>query len=71
MLVITRHIDEKIMIGSDIKITILGIQGTHVRIGVEAPRDIGVYREEIYQRILQERATDLQEHTSTIAQAPR
>jgi carbon storage regulator len=61
MLIITRHVDEKIMIGPDIQFIILGVQGKQVRIGVQAPRDIAVYREEIYRRICDERATDLKE----------
>ena len=58
MLVLTRHIGEKIFIGDDVTVTVLELKGRHVRIGIEAPREIPVYREEIYQRILKERATD-------------
>ena len=58
MLVITRRIDESIMIGSEIKFTILSVHGNQVRIGVEAPRDIAVHREEVYQRIILERAEE-------------
>jgi carbon storage regulator len=61
MLVFTRHVDEKIAIGSDIKFVILRVHGNHVRIGVEAPREVAVYREEIYRRICHERATDIKE----------
>lgn len=49
MLVMTRRIGEKIMIGSNITLTILGVQGHQVRIDVDAPRDVAVHREEIYQ----------------------
>ncbi len=58
MLILTRTINEKIVIGDDVTVTVLDLIGRHVRIGIEAPREIPVYRNEIYQRILQERATD-------------
>lgn len=51
MLVLTRHIDQKIIIGDDITISVLGIQGNHVRLGFTAPKDVSVHREEIYLRI--------------------
>jgi carbon storage regulator len=57
MLVMTRRIDEKIMIGPNITLTILAIQGNQVRIGIDAPRNVPVHREEIYQRICNEQAT--------------
>ena len=55
MLILTRRIGDKLRIGEDVKITILGINGRQVRIGIEAPQDVMVNREEIYQRILKER----------------
>ena len=58
MLVLTRRIDEKIVIGENVTVTILGVKGYQVQIGIEAPLEIPVHREEIYQRILKERATD-------------
>ncbi|MEI9600407.1 carbon storage regulator CsrA [Moellerella wisconsensis] len=51
MLVLTRRASEVLIIGDDIKITILSIKGNQVRIGVDAPKNIPVHREEIYQRI--------------------
>lgn len=51
MLILTRRVGETIFIGDDIKVTVLGIKGIHVRIGVEASKDIEVHREEIYRRI--------------------
>ena len=55
MLILTRHINEAIMIGDDIEIRILDIIGYQARIGIVAPRDIAVHREEIYDRIQQEK----------------
>ena len=55
MLVVTRRLGEKLIIGEDITVTVLGVKGNQVRIGIDAPRDVTVNREEIYQRILKER----------------
>ncbi|QRV23832.1 carbon storage regulator CsrA [Marinomonas foliarum] len=55
MLVITRHPGETINIGDDMEVTVLGIQGTQVRIGITAPKKISVHREEIYKRIQAEK----------------
>ncbi|WP_272540105.1 MULTISPECIES: carbon storage regulator CsrA [Providencia] len=55
MLILTRRVSEEIMIGDDIKIKILGVKGNQVRIGVAAPENVSVHREEIYQRVLAER----------------
>lgn len=54
MLVLSRHLEESLIIGSEIKITVLSISGNQVRIGVDAPRDISVHREEVYLRIQEE-----------------
>jgi carbon storage regulator len=51
MLILTRHMGETIKIGDDICVTVLGIKGGQIRIGVNAPKNISVHREEIYQRI--------------------
>lgn len=51
MLVLSRRIEETLIIGDDIKIKVLGISGNQIRIGIDAPKEISVHREEIYQRI--------------------
>ena len=55
MLILTRRVGETLMIGDEVSVTVLGVKGNQVRLGVNAPKDIAVHREEIYQRILHER----------------
>jgi carbon storage regulator len=55
MLILTRRVGERLMIGDDISVTVLGVKGNQVRIGVHAPGNVSVHREEIYERIRTER----------------
>ncbi|MFL2846796.1 MAG: carbon storage regulator CsrA [Pseudohongiellaceae bacterium] len=65
MLILTRRIGETLMVGDDVTITVLGVKGNQVRIGVNAPKDVAVHREEIYERIQSEKAgNDAENETS-------
>ena len=55
MLILTRRVGEKLIIGENVTVTVLGVKGNQIRIGIDAPRDVQVNREEVYQRILKER----------------
>lgn len=54
MLILTRRVGETLMVGDEVTVTVLGVKGNQVRLGVNAPRDVAVHREEIYERIKRE-----------------
>jgi len=58
MLILTRRVGETLMIGDSVSVTVLGVKGNQVRIGVDAPKDISVHREEIFNRIKEEANED-------------
>jgi carbon storage regulator len=58
MLILTRRVGEAVMIGEEVTVTVLGVKGNQVRIGVDAPKTVSVHREEIFERIKSEQAGD-------------
>ncbi len=62
MLILTRRVGEALMIGEAVRVTVLAIQGSRVRIGISAPSDVAVHREEIYKRINQEHYVECVRH---------
>jgi carbon storage regulator len=65
MLILTRRVGETVMIGNEVTVTVLGVKGNQVRVGVNAPKDVAVHREEIYERIKRE-----QDHDGNVGAAP-
>ena len=55
MLILTRKVNETLMVGDDVSVTVLGIKGGQIRIGINAPREVAVHRQEVYEKVLQER----------------
>lgn len=58
MLILTRRVGETLMIGDEVSVTVLGVKGNQVRVGINAPKDVAVHREEIYDRIQKETDDD-------------
>lgn len=76
MLVLTRRVGETLVVGDDVSITVLGVKGNHIRIGIDAPKEVPVHREEIYHRIQREQreqtnGTDSKNNLEVIAGGQR
>jgi carbon storage regulator len=70
MLILTRRVGETVMIGDDVTITVLGVKGNQVRVGINAPKNVAVHREEIYERIKREQQADAAERSDAADTPP-
>jgi len=68
MLILTRRVGETVMIGNDVTVTVLGVKGNQVRIGINAPKTVAVHREEIFERIKREQQGESQGETKPTAE---
>ena len=68
MLILTRRVGETVMIGNDVTVTVLGVKGNQVRIGINAPKNVAVHREEIFERIEREQQGEPQGETKPTAE---
>jgi carbon storage regulator len=69
MLILTRRVGETVVIGNDVTVTVLGVKGNQVRLGVNAPREVAVHREEIFERIKREQAEEARERPQPVNSA--
>jgi carbon storage regulator len=69
MLILTRRVGESVVIGEDVSITVLGVKGNQVRIGVKAPKSVAVHREEIFERIKRENETEAEPEKAQVQAA--
>ncbi len=70
MLILTRRVGETVMIGDDVTITVLGVKGNQVRVGINAPKSVAVHREEIYERIKREQQSEVSDKPKAAECAP-
>jgi len=68
MLILTRRVGETVMIGNDVTVTVLGVKGNQVRIGINAPKNVAVHREEIFERIKREQQGEPKSETKPAAE---
>jgi carbon storage regulator len=66
MLILTRRVGETVMIGDEVTITVLGVKGNQVRVGINAPKSVAVHREEIYERIKREKLDELDDKSESV-----
>jgi carbon storage regulator len=71
MLILTRRVGETVVIGNDVDVTVLGVKGNQVRLGVKAPREVSVHREEIYKRIKDEKQESTRSTSKERARTPQ